>query len=209
MKTRESISVALRFHILRRDHYTCRYCGARAPDVALHVEHIKPVVKGGTNDPDNLCAACVRCNIGKGTSPAEADPAFDKVPAYYRDWWLSSSRYAWFGNEAYVGESPECRVLLQLFATHPDPWGSVEIDIDDVLRSSGLSRTVVLSLIRGLTAVGYLSQTSFLEDENGDLREIRLDLPPVDTGHERIEHIPRRPLASFGKRFASVEYIHG
>jgi len=31
------------------------------------VEHRQPLILGGTNWPDNLCLACVRCNLRKGT----------------------------------------------------------------------------------------------------------------------------------------------
>jgi len=62
---REPIPKKLRFEILKRDDFTCRYCGQSAPDVVLHADHIKPVAKGGTNDPSNLVAACSACNGGK------------------------------------------------------------------------------------------------------------------------------------------------
>src|SRR5262249_35183563 len=61
-----TISPSLRFEVFRRDGSTCQYCGRRAPHVVLHVDHVKAVAIGGTNDPDNLIAACSVCNIGKG-----------------------------------------------------------------------------------------------------------------------------------------------
>jgi len=62
---RQSISKGLRFRILERDHFRCRYCGARAPEVELHIDHILPVSLGGGNDQHNLCAACKSCNLAK------------------------------------------------------------------------------------------------------------------------------------------------
>lgn len=62
---REPISSRKRFMVLERDGYTCQYCGARAPEARLHVDHIVPVSKGGTNDLDNLVTACEQCNLGK------------------------------------------------------------------------------------------------------------------------------------------------
>jgi hypothetical protein len=60
----------LRFEILRRDNYTCRYCGASAPDVELTVDHVIPRVLGGPTEPSNLVTACAGCNAGKAsTSP--------------------------------------------------------------------------------------------------------------------------------------------
>ena len=63
---RVAMSVNLRFTILRRDEYTCQYCGRSAPEVELEIDHRIPVADGGTDDPDNLVAACVDCNAGKG-----------------------------------------------------------------------------------------------------------------------------------------------
>ena len=37
-----SIPKGLRFDVLRRDNYTCKYCGAKAPNVQLHVDHVIP-----------------------------------------------------------------------------------------------------------------------------------------------------------------------
>ena len=85
--------MALRQHVRRavfeRDNYRCRYCGVRYVDrrtsepVAscpydgpswasrqrwvglLHVDHVIPRCKGGTDDPDNLVTACRTCNLEK------------------------------------------------------------------------------------------------------------------------------------------------
>ena len=51
----------IRLEILRRDSYTCTYCG----DVANEVDHRVAKVKGGEDTYDNLVAACRRCNIQK------------------------------------------------------------------------------------------------------------------------------------------------
>lgn len=53
--------------ILRRDNYTCRYCGGTAPDVKLTIDHVTPVTLGGNDAPDNLVAACADCNAGKAS----------------------------------------------------------------------------------------------------------------------------------------------
>lgn len=70
------VSRRLRFEILRRDNYTCRYCGASAPDAPLTVDHVIPRALGGDDEPTNLVTACQDCNSGKGsTSPDEATVA--------------------------------------------------------------------------------------------------------------------------------------
>lgn len=65
MPKRKVLSKGKRFDIFRRDGFTCHYCGRQPPEAVLQVDHITPVVKGGTNDPMNLITACRDCNLGK------------------------------------------------------------------------------------------------------------------------------------------------
>lgn len=62
---RRSIPLGVRFSVLERCNFACQYCGRRAPEVALHVDHVMPVALGGTGDESNLTAACEDCNLGK------------------------------------------------------------------------------------------------------------------------------------------------
>ncbi len=64
--TRRQISKSLRFAILVRDGFKCRYCGRAATEVPLVVDHCDPVCNGGRTSTDNLVTACQDCNIGKG-----------------------------------------------------------------------------------------------------------------------------------------------
>jgi 5-methylcytosine-specific restriction endonuclease McrA len=50
--------------ILRRDNYTCQYCGKRTP--YLTIDHIVPRRLGGQHEWDNVVAACPACNHRKG-----------------------------------------------------------------------------------------------------------------------------------------------
>lgn len=63
--TRIPIGKKQRFEVFKRDSFTCQYCGSKAPDVVLHVDHINPVSKGGENEIINLITSCVSCNLGK------------------------------------------------------------------------------------------------------------------------------------------------
>ena len=65
-RTPRTITPAVRFEVFRRDSFTCQYCGRRAPKVILHVDHVLPIVAGGTNELTNLTTACSVCNVGKG-----------------------------------------------------------------------------------------------------------------------------------------------
>jgi len=78
---RKTLSPRTRFEILKRDKFTCRYCGAKAPDVQLEVDHIKPVYEGGSNHPLNLVTSCEKCNGGKAAVPLSNAGAVDAARA--------------------------------------------------------------------------------------------------------------------------------
>lgn len=65
-----AVSKRVRFEVLRRDTYTCRYC--RSKDNELTVDHVTPVALGGTDDPSNLVACCKDCNAGKSSTSPDA-----------------------------------------------------------------------------------------------------------------------------------------
>lgn len=71
-----SVSAGTRFLVFQRDDFTCQYCGSRAPDVHLELDHFLAVSQGGSNDFSNLVTACYSCNIGKSAIrlPAQQNP---------------------------------------------------------------------------------------------------------------------------------------
>jgi hypothetical protein len=75
---RKPIPKSLRFEVFKRDSFTCQYCGSKAPDVLLHIDHIKPVADGGENDILNLVTACVGCNLGKSHKLLSDNSAIEK-----------------------------------------------------------------------------------------------------------------------------------
>lgn len=76
---RTSISKSTRFEVFKRDAFTCQYCGSKAPDVVLEVDHIDPVANGGTNDILNLVTACRPCNAGKADKSLSVSAAVSKA----------------------------------------------------------------------------------------------------------------------------------
>lgn len=62
-----AVTKRTRFEVLRRDDYTCQYCGAKAPDVTLTIDHVMPQSLGGDDKPGNLLTACKDCNSGKSS----------------------------------------------------------------------------------------------------------------------------------------------
>jgi len=49
----------------------CFYCGTDLALAGRDLDHKTPLVRGGSNDPENLCWACPRCNGQKHTRTAE------------------------------------------------------------------------------------------------------------------------------------------
>lgn len=64
---RQYIPKQVRDAVFERDGNQCSYC---PDDVGpFHLDHIVPVVLGGTNAPENLTVACAKCNLSKGAKP--------------------------------------------------------------------------------------------------------------------------------------------
>ena len=64
---RAQMTPRLRYQVMRRDGFRCVLCGAGSNEGAiLHIDHIKPVSKGGKTELSNLRTLCDRCNLGKG-----------------------------------------------------------------------------------------------------------------------------------------------
>ncbi len=68
---RDSVPLATRFRILKRDNFTCVYCDRRPPAVQLVVDHAKAHANGGTDSEANLVSCCEECNKGKGGTDAD------------------------------------------------------------------------------------------------------------------------------------------
>lgn len=62
---RGKLPFGVRWQVLWRDGFRCRYCGATPMDARLEIDHFVAVAHGGTDDAWNLLAACRTCNQGK------------------------------------------------------------------------------------------------------------------------------------------------
>jgi len=71
LNRRRRIPPQLRYRILARDNSTCRICARSAPQVRVHVDHIKPVswdlAWSPSDDPNDYQVLCEACNLGKGS----------------------------------------------------------------------------------------------------------------------------------------------
>lgn len=63
------ISVELRRLVIERADNLCEYCLNSAVDRSsgCQIDHIISVKHGGATTEDNLCYACIFCNLQKGT----------------------------------------------------------------------------------------------------------------------------------------------
>lgn len=78
MAKREPLSKRIRFEVFKRDNFTCQYCGAKAPEAILEVDHIKSVKDDGTNDIMNLITSCFDCNRGKSSKNISDNSMIEK-----------------------------------------------------------------------------------------------------------------------------------
>lgn len=75
---RKLISKRMRFEVFKRDSFTCQYCGKKAPDVVLEVDHIEPISKGGKTVMLNLVTSCYKCNRGKSNIKLSDNSVIEK-----------------------------------------------------------------------------------------------------------------------------------
>ena len=73
MAKRKRFSENERSFIVKRAQAYCEYCKTFVPDT-FEIEHIIPVIQGGTNDLDNLALSCGGCNSRKSSKTNAIDP---------------------------------------------------------------------------------------------------------------------------------------
>lgn len=85
--------LAARMAILKRDNFTCMYCG----EVGSTYDHILPQSRGGQNTYLNLVAACVGCNgLKADRTPEEAGMKLIREPFVpNHDRYASEQRRVW------------------------------------------------------------------------------------------------------------------
>jgi len=118
-----AVSKRLRYEILRRDNYTCRYCGAKAPDVPLRVDHVTPVALGGSDDPTNLATSCHDCNAGKTSSSPDATLVADVADGALR--WAAAMEQA---ADVLLRQDEPKVAYREVFVSEWNRWGYGEGD---------------------------------------------------------------------------------
>ncbi len=64
-RRKRTLTNSIKIEVFKRDNYTCHECGA-GREAKLHVHHIMPVARGGTDEMSNLITLCDSCNMAIG-----------------------------------------------------------------------------------------------------------------------------------------------
>ena len=110
------LSEAIRDIVRLRGGYCCEYCKSQDKFSPVHftIDHILPLIEGGTNDLENLAYACMLCNRFKWKSVLAFDPVTNTMVSIYNprlDLW--KDHFQW--GEAYlsiIGISPIGRATV-------------------------------------------------------------------------------------------------
>lgn len=105
MSGRRKISTKTRLLVLNRAGSQCEYClsAAEFSSSPFSVEHILPVVDGGSNSLDNLALSCMGCNRAKYMAVTGKDPTTGKIVALYHprsDSW--NDHFEWSYDGLYI-----------------------------------------------------------------------------------------------------------
>jgi 5-methylcytosine-specific restriction endonuclease McrA len=114
---------AVRHLVRQRAKHRCEYCQLHQDDsplAALHIEHIRPIKHGGTDAVENLCLACIDCNLHKGTNLTGIDPETDEItPLFHprKDNW--DEHFGWNGTRI-AGRTAVGRVTVRVLDLNGD-----------------------------------------------------------------------------------------
>lgn len=70
-KSGKKLTSKILFDLLCEQDGKCKYCGIELnllEKYSVHIDHIIPICKGGTNDSNNVVWCCALCNLKKGVS---------------------------------------------------------------------------------------------------------------------------------------------
>jgi hypothetical protein len=157
-----AVNKRTRYEVLKRDSHTCRYCGAKAPDVPLTVDHVTPTALGGTDDPSNLVAACRDCNAGKASTSPDAAVVEDVKEDALR--WAAAiklaaknaelreaeaDRYVWTFHDELIGYFPDHNSGEVRRRLLPDDWeNSLSIFYQRGLPQTSVSRALAMTFVK-------------------------------------------------------------
>lgn len=106
---------SVRYEVLKRAKYRCELCGAHEDQIALHVDHIVPRAKGGSDDISNFQALCLTCNTNKRDTD---DTDFRGVLQSYETR-SDGCLFCELGSDRIVAENELCVAIRDAFPVTP------------------------------------------------------------------------------------------
>jgi hypothetical protein len=148
------VTKRMRFEIFNRDNFTCRYCGLKAGETELTVDHVVPQALGGDSGPANLVTACKDCNAGKSSSHPDAEVVAQVADDAVR--WARAMREVGERRRRDAAEMEETFLDRWLAGGHGMPKGSgpyipgdfgsslnqwvrAGLELEDILRLAGVA----------------------------------------------------------------------
>jgi hypothetical protein len=135
-----AIPASLHRLVIQKADNRCEYCGLSQLGQAatFHIDHVVPVVAGGSTTAGNLALACVSCSLSKGARQDIEDPETSKTVTIFnprQQTW--KEHFSWRGVEVVgltaVGRATvnalklnreiirAIRVEEEFFGRHPPP----------------------------------------------------------------------------------------
>ena len=103
--------------VRKRAGHRCEYCHLReasVADISFHVEHIRALKHGGTDDPANLALSCDRCNLHKGPNLAGIDPADGQMTPLFNPRFEQWDEHFEWANLEIAGKTPIGRAKVRV-----------------------------------------------------------------------------------------------
>lgn len=154
------VSKRLRFEILRRDGFKCRYCGALAEATELRVDHVIPEALGGTSEPANLATACDPCNSGKSSVSMDG-PIVDEVADDALRWSAAMERAAADMEYRLRERDGQNAVFLDEWNAYTFDFGQERFPLDPTwsasvtrLRTAGLTDSLIIEAVNVTMGAG-------------------------------------------------------
>ncbi|MBD1844935.1 HNH endonuclease [Cyanobacteria bacterium FACHB-63] len=98
MSSRRKLAAEIQQQVRTRANFLCEYCHASEQwqYVPFTIDHLLPVVQGGTDELDNLALACFHCNRRKTNQTSAIDPQTEQLVSLFNprhDLW--SNHFIW------------------------------------------------------------------------------------------------------------------
>lgn len=105
MPPRRKIPTEIQDQVRRRARYLCEYChtAEQWQYVSFTVDHVIPLIQGGSDDLDNLALACFHCNRRKSDRLTALDPeSKEEVPLFNPRQHVWSEHFTWSADGRFI-----------------------------------------------------------------------------------------------------------